>query len=100
MREGLVTLGCALRDEYDEAAPPGAGSDRALGLVDFVIRPHLHAQYFPQITLDRVERMAAAQSVPLYAFDDQSALKVVDSQVEVVSEGEWKRFDPPQPQGE
>jgi dipeptidase E len=31
--------------------------------------------------------------VPLYAFGDQSAVKVVDGKVEVVSEGQWKLFD-------
>jgi dipeptidase E len=61
-----------------------------------VIRPHLNADYFPQIMLERVAEMAARQMVPLYAFDDQSTLKVVDGQVEVVSEGAWQRFEPPQ----
>jgi dipeptidase E len=61
-----------------------------------VIRPHLNADYFPQITPERVAEMAARQTVPLYAFDDQSALKVVDDKVEVISEGAWQRFELPQ----
>jgi len=32
--------------------------------------------------------------VPTYAIDDQTAIKVVDGQVEVISEGHWKRFMP------
>jgi hypothetical protein len=28
-----------------------------------------------------------------YAFDDETALKVVDGEVEVVSEGQWRLFD-------
>jgi dipeptidase E len=32
--------------------------------------------------------------VPGYAIDDDTAIKVVDGDVEVVSEGHWKRFSP------
>lgn len=96
-RPTLETTGVYYDDEYDEAAPAGAGSDQTLKLLDFVIRPHLNADYFPQITLERMAQSAAKQAVPLYAFDDQTALKVVDGQVEVVSEGAWKLFDKPQP---
>jgi hypothetical protein len=31
-------------------------------------------------------------SVPAYAIDDETAIKVVDDSVEVVSEGHWKLF--------
>lgn len=92
-RDTLERTGLYHDDQYDETAPPDAGSDRSLGLVDFVIRPHLNADYFPGITLENAERWALEAGVPLYAFDDQTALKVVDGQVEVISEGEWKLFD-------
>ena len=32
--------------------------------------------------------------MPAYAIDDQTAIKVVDGTVEVVSEGHWKLFTP------
>jgi len=35
---------------------------------------------------------AAGMSVPAHAIDDQTAIKVVDGTVEVVSEDHWKRF--------
>jgi dipeptidase E len=92
-RDTLERTGLYHDDQYDEIAPPGAGGERSLGLVDFVIRPHLNADYFPAVTLENAERWALEAGVPLYAFDDQSALKVVDGQVQVVSEGEWKLFD-------
>ena len=38
--------------------------------------------------------MAAEVPVPTYAIDDQTAIKVVDGTVEVVSEGHWKLFTP------
>ncbi len=58
------------------------------------MRPHLNADYFPQATLERMEQAAAKVDVPLYAFDDQTAIKVVDGEVNVISEGEWKLFEP------
>lgn len=91
--EVLAQTGVYYDDEYDEAAPLHFGSDKTLQLVNFVIRPHLNAEYFPAITLERMADAAARVDVPLYAFDDQTALKVVDDQVDVISEGEWKLFD-------
>ena len=92
-REVFERTGVYYDDEYDEAAPLNAGSDRTLGLVDFVIRPHLNADYFPAATLETFAAAAAKVRVPLYAFDDQSAIKVVDGVVEVISEGEWHLFE-------
>jgi dipeptidase E len=40
------------------------------------------------------EQWAAGISGPAYAIDDETAIKVVDSAVEVVSEGHWKLFSP------
>jgi dipeptidase E len=28
-----------------------------------------------------------------YAIDEETAIKVVDGEIEVISEGEWRRFD-------
>ena len=39
------------------------------------------------------ERWAAGLGNPAYAIDDDTAIKVVDGAVEVVSEGHWKLFD-------
>jgi peptidase E len=38
--EELKATGRYHDDEYNTVAPPNAGSDKTLGLVDFVIRPH------------------------------------------------------------
>jgi len=80
-------------DEFNEQMPTSAGSAKTLGIVDFVIRPHLNADYFPQANLENVEKWAAKADKPLYALDDQSALKVVNGKVEVVSNGLCKRFE-------
>ena len=40
------------------------------------------------------ERWAAGIPSPAYAIDDETAIKVVDGTVEVISEGHWKLFTP------
>lgn len=66
---------------------PSAPDDRALGLVDFSIFPHLDA--FPTNTLADAQAWAAELGVPAYAIDEQTAITVVDGSVEVISEGRW-----------
>jgi dipeptidase E len=67
---------------------------KGLGLVDFALLPHLDHGNHPESSTAKVERMAAEVPVPTYAIDDQTAIKVVDGTVEVVSEGHWKLFTP------
>jgi dipeptidase E len=69
-------------------------SDRALGLVDFALRVHLDREGFPDSSLTNIERWAAGIPAPTYAIDDETAIKVTDGTVEVVSEGHWKLFTP------
>ncbi|MGH3497643.1 MAG: Type 1 glutamine amidotransferase-like domain-containing protein [Nocardioidaceae bacterium] len=69
---------------------PSAPDDRALGLVDFSIFPHLDV--FPTNTLAQADPWAAEIAGPAYAIDDETALRVVEGAVDVVSEGVWKRF--------
>ena len=38
------------------------------------------------------ERWAADIGVPAYVIDEQTAIKVVDGAVEVVSEGRWAKL--------
>jgi hypothetical protein len=43
---------------------PLAGSDRALGLVDFSLFPHLEREDMPDTSLANIEKWAAGLSVP------------------------------------
>jgi dipeptidase E len=70
------------------------GSDRTLGIVDFSIFPHLNHEMMPDNNLANAEKWAAEVGVPGYAMDDETAIKVVDGAVEVISEGHWKLFTP------
>lgn len=72
--------------------PPTGGDDSTLGIVGFSIFPHL--DLFPENTLSNAEKWAANLGVPGYAMDDETAIKVVDGSVEVVSEGHWRLFAP------
>ena len=73
---------------------PPAGGDETLGVVDFSIFPHLVHPDLPYNTMANAERWAAGMPFPSYAIDDQTAIKVVDGEVEVISEGRWKRLTP------
>jgi len=61
-----------------------------LGIVDFSICPHLAPDGRPGNSSAEAEQWAASISGPAYAIDDQTAIKVVDRTVEVISEGQWK----------
>jgi dipeptidase E len=67
--------------------------DAGLGLVDFAMLPHLDHERHPESSAAKVERMAAEVPVPTYAIDDQTAIRVSDGAVEVVSEGRWILFN-------
>ena len=71
-----------------------AADDRGLGLVDFSLFPHVDHPRSPANSMDNAERWAAGRTVPTYAIDDDTAIKVVDGTVEVISEGHWELFTP------
>jgi dipeptidase E len=73
--------------------PPG-GSDEALGLVDFSIFPHVDHPDLPENTMAAAEQWAAEIAGPAYAIDDDTAIRVVDGAVDVISEGHWQQFTP------
>ena len=73
---------------------PPSGGDSTLGVVGFSIFPHLDHEALPENTMADAEKWAACLPVPCYAIDDQTAIKVTDGAVEVVSEGHWRLFTP------
>jgi dipeptidase E len=70
--------------------------DKALGLVDFAVTVHLDNPdpIFEDHSLANVEKWAAGIPVPTYAIDDETAIKVTDGSIDVVSEGHWKLIPP------
>ena len=73
---------------------PPNDDDGTLGIVDFSIFPHLDHVLLPENTMADAERWAAEIAGPAYAIDDETAIRVSDGSVEVVSEGHWKLFTP------
>jgi dipeptidase E len=90
----------ALKSETDVFPTPEGDVERILvtgrgvGLVDFAVIPHFLNPRHLGSSVANAEKWAARIPVPTYALDDDSAIKVVDGTVEVVSEGEWKLFEP------
>ena len=71
---------------------PAAGGDKALGVVDFSIFPHLDHELLTENTMAAAELWAAEIQAPGYAIDDETAIRVVDGKVDVISEGHWRQF--------
>jgi dipeptidase E len=60
-----------------------------LGYVDFEIRPHLNSEYFTQVRIDILRELSSKLNHQVYAIDDNSAIKVENGNVTVISQGEW-----------
>jgi len=63
------------------------------GLVDFAIIPHFNNPDHSDACGLNAERWASKIPAPVYAIDEQTAIKVVGGQPQVISEGEWKLFN-------
>jgi dipeptidase E len=90
---GSMVMTPRVGEAFVESKPPITGDDRALGLVDFSIFPHLDHPDLPDNTRAHARRWAQGLGGPAYAIDDETAIKVVEGAVTVVSEGHWERFD-------
>jgi dipeptidase E len=90
---GSMVMAPRIGEDFVRWTPP-AGGDETLGLVDFAIFPHLDHAEMPDNSMADAQRWAAGVQLPAYAIDDQTAIKVVDGAVEVISEGHWKLFSP------
>lgn len=67
--------------------------EKGLGLVDFQFIPHLNSEYFTLIRKDNLEKKAKELSEPVYGLDDNSAILIHDDKIEILSEGEWMKFN-------
>jgi dipeptidase E len=90
---GSLVMTPSIWDEFIHWTPP-SGGDETLGVVDFSIFPHLDHEEMPAHSMANAERWAASVPQPGYAIDDQTAIKVTDGAVDVVSEGQWRQFTP------
>jgi dipeptidase E len=89
---GSMVMTPRIGEDFVQWRPP-TGGDTTLGIVDFSIFPHLAPDGMPGNSMAEAETWVAEVGGPAYAIDDETAIKVVDGVVEVVSEGQWKLFD-------
>ncbi|WP_116999549.1 Type 1 glutamine amidotransferase-like domain-containing protein [Desertimonas flava] len=92
---GSMVMTPRIGEEFVIPRPPGyTGDDATLGLVDFSIFPHVDHPNLPENTMAAAERWAERLDGPAYAIDDDTAIRVVDGAVDVISEGRWKLLTP------
>lgn len=60
-----------------------------LNFVDFYFLPHLNNEWFMKVRKENIEKVGQEINKTIYALDDNSALKITDDKIEVISEGEW-----------
>ena len=89
---GSMVMTPRIGDDFKVWEPP-AGGDAALGIVDFSIFPHVDHPDLTENTMAAAEQWAAGLGNPAYAICDDTAIRVVDGTVDVVSEGHWRYFD-------
>jgi dipeptidase E len=66
----------------------GYKSDEALNLVDFYIYPHFNSPKHLDSNNENLKKTAEETKKTVYGLDDESALKVVDDVVIIVTEGD------------
>jgi dipeptidase E len=64
-----------------------------LNFVNFYSLPHINSSYFVNARFEKIEEIAKDFNSKIYAIDDNSAIKIVDDAIEVVSEGVWKEWN-------
>jgi dipeptidase E len=89
---GSMVMTPRIGEDFVQWRPP-SGGDTTLGIVDFAIFPHLAPDGMPGNSMAEAESWVAEVGGPAYAIDDETAIKIVDGVVEVVSEGNWKLFE-------
>lgn len=89
---GSIVMAPRIGEDFVRWRPPTGGDDSTLGVVGFSIFPHLDHEMLPENTMADAERWAAGIPGPVYAIDDDTAIRVTDGSVEVVSEGHWRLF--------
>ena len=72
-----------------EADPVKVKNIPCLNFVDFYFLPHLNSGDFNLRKESFIREAAQGVTEKIYVLDDNSALKIVDGKIEVISEGEW-----------
>ncbi|MFD8029823.1 Type 1 glutamine amidotransferase-like domain-containing protein [Streptomyces sp. NPDC059717] len=60
------------------------------GLFDWYLKPHLYSPHFPERNDAWADRIVERADFPVYFIDDETAVRVHDDEVDVVTEGRWR----------
>ena len=61
----------------------------SLGMCDLIFIPHLNSKLFMHVRKEVLEQVKDKVSYPIYATDDQTALTVIDGDVQIVGPGDY-----------
>jgi dipeptidase E len=87
--------GAAFGEEEDLQILGETVARSPIGLFDWYLKPHLNSRSFPNRNRAWFEKAAAQLDFPVYAIDDDTAVRVRGDQVDVVSGGQWHLFNAP-----
>ena len=76
----------------DKADPSGFKHGKGLGIVDFSMRPHFYRPDRSTFTEELLAKFAKQYNTTFYGIDDDTAIVVTDGEIEIISEGKWKKF--------
>ncbi|QJS99849.1 type 1 glutamine amidotransferase-like domain-containing protein [Streptomyces asoensis] len=60
------------------------------GFFDWYLKPHLYSPDFPERDDAWADRVVERADFPIYFIDDDTAIRVSDDKVDVISEGRWR----------
>jgi dipeptidase E len=91
---GSMAVTSSFGESYNGRDVPKTGVETPLGLIDIAMCCHMDNEKLPDNSMADIETWAADISVPTYGIDDETAIQVVDGTIDVISEGNWKVFEP------
>jgi len=93
---GSMAVTASFGENYNDRVVASTGSETPLGFIPLAMGVHMDHEAMPDNSRAEVAKWAADITVPTYGIDDQTAIKVVDGVIEVISEGHWEIFPPKQ----
>jgi dipeptidase E len=90
---GSMVMTPSIGEPFVGWQPESGATDEGLGVVDFSIFPHTDYPGFTDNTMAKAEEWAATIGRRAFAINSQTAIKVVDGEVEVVTEGIGREFN-------
>lgn len=66
---------------------------KGLNFVDFYILPHLNSSWFKNVRKKSIEKEVKKIKETVYVLDDNSALKIINKKIEIISEGKYLIFN-------